>query len=245
MFNLIHQISGIGLNDLSQPVFWMSILSIILIDLVLSGDNAIIIALACKNLHPNQQTKGILWGSGAAVFLRIIFASTAIYLLKIPLLEATGGLVLLWVAIKLVSQEKESCVEVNAPQRLWTAVKTIVIADAVMSLDNILALAGASHGKPGLLWFGLVISIPLVVYGSKILLLIMDKIPWLNILGAAVIGWIAGQMLIHDPGVQEYLTRFSNLPLLLDGKLIGVLCAIGVVFGGFRLKKRLNKTFIS
>lgn len=236
--NAIEKISGINLYDLGQPEFWVAVLSIILIDLVLSGDNAIMIAMACRNLAPKQQMQGIIWGTAGAIFLRLTFASLAVFIMRVPFIQFIGGLVLIWIAIKLVKEEKNN-IKVDSPKRLWAAVRTIIIADAVMSLDNILALAGASHGKPGLLWFGLAVSIPLVVYGSRILIRIMNKAPWLNIAGAAVIGWTAGQMIIEDPTIYNLLKNLQ-FTFLIDTKIVALLCTVSVIIGG--LKFRANKT---
>ena len=205
----MEHIGGVALHDLSQPVFWFAVLSIILIDLVLSGDNAVIIALACRNLPSRLRRKGIIFGVLGAVGLRVLLATVMVYLLRIPFLKTAGGALLVWIACRLVQPGKEEEREIEAPERLWAAVKTIIVADALMSLDNIIAIAGASYGKPALLWFGLALSIPLVVFGSQILLVLMDRFPWIILAGGAVLGWAAGHMMITDEKAVKFLLELS------------------------------------
>ncbi|MDH7479447.1 MAG: YjbE family putative metal transport protein, partial [Syntrophomonadaceae bacterium] len=168
-------IGGVTFHDLTTLVFWGQILQLILIDLILSGDNAVLIALACRNLPSSLQKKGILYGVLGAISLRIVFVFVISLLLKISFLKAAGGLLLLWIAVKLVIQDEEESEEVDSPDRLWAAVKTIIMADAVMSLDNVMAIAGVSGGKMALVLFGLLVSLPLVVYGSRILMVLMNR----------------------------------------------------------------------
>lgn len=233
---------GIAIHDLATPIFWFGVLSIILIDLVLSGDNALLIALACRNLPPSMQKKGIIYGTLGAIGLRIIFASIMVYLLMVPFLKAIGGLLLVWIAIKLLIQEDEEAHDVDAPDKLWAAVKTIIVADALMSLDNVIAIAGASQGKPALLWFGLLVSIPLVVFGSRILLVLMSRFSWLIAVGAGVLGWTAGHMVVTDGKVLQYFGSMLHSPLLLNGNLIPIICAAGVVIAGMIIKKHRDQT---
>jgi len=233
----LEHIGGITLADLSTPVFWFSVLSIILIDLVLSGDNAVLIALACRNLPPKLQSKGIMFGTMGAIWLRVLLATMMVYLLSVPFIKAIGGLLLVWIAIKLLIQEKEDNQDIDAPDRLWAAVKTIIIADAVMSLDNIIAIAGASQGKPALLWFGLLVSIPLVVFGSRILVVLMNKFPWIISLGAGILGWTAGHMIITDGRIDKYLGTILHSPYFLNGYLIPLIGGAGVIAFGIIFKK--------
>ncbi|MDH7478681.1 MAG: TerC family protein [Syntrophomonadaceae bacterium] len=225
------------MRDLATPMFWFGVFSIILIDLVLSGDNALLIALACRNLPSRLQTRGIIYGTLGAIGLRVLFASIMVYLLMIPYLKAVGGLMLFWIAVKLLLQEGAEEHEVEAPERLWAAVKTIIVADALMSLDNIIAIAGASQGKPALLWFGLLVSIPLVVFGSRLLLVLMSRFSWIITLGAAVLGWTAGHMIVTDQKISQYLGNILESPFLLKGSLIPLLGAVGVVAASMVLKK--------
>ncbi len=229
---------GITLHDLSTPMFWFGVLSIIMIDLLLSGDNALLIALACRNLTPKLRNKGILLGMAGAVTLRVILATVAVGLLNIPYLKAFGALLLLWIAVKLLIGEDEGEHEVDAPEKLWAAVKTIIVADAVMSLDNIIAIAGASQGKPALLWFGLLVSIPLVVFGSQLLVALMSRFPWIISVGAGILGWTAGHMFVTDIKITEHFGTILHSPYLLNGQLIAIGCAITVIIVGNCLKKR-------
>jgi len=236
----VEHIGGITLHDLSSTAFWFGVFSIIIIDLVLSGDNAVLIALACRNLPKSLQTKGIVYGTVGAIVLRVTFATIMVYLLKIPFLKAIGGLLLVWIAVKLVIQEEEESDEVDAPEKLWAAVKTIIIADAIMSLDNIVAVAGAAQGKAALLWFGLAVSIPLVVYGSRILLILMERMPWIITIGAAILGWTAGHMIYGDERIIGYLGPTATSPIFLHGYLLPIIGAVGVVLIGMIMKRRRN-----
>ncbi|MGL4242822.1 MAG: TerC family protein [Beijerinckiaceae bacterium] len=189
------------------------ILQIVWIDLLLSGDNAIVIALACRNLPPEQRKMGMLLGAGAAIGLRIIFALLITYLLGVPFLKVVGGLLLLWIGVKLATGEDEAHEEVAASDKLWGAVKTIAIADAVMSLDNVLAISAASHGNVWLFIFGLLLSIPLIIFGAQLITSIIERFPVFIWLGAALLGWIAGEMLVTDPVAIGWLQ--ANMPTYL------------------------------
>jgi YjbE family integral membrane protein len=179
--------------------FWLSVLQIIAIDILLGGDNAVVIALACRRLPESQRNRGILWGVVGAIALRLILIFFALQLLALPFLKIVGALLLLWIGIKLLQPEDtEAHASIEAPQHLWGAVKTIVIADAVMSLDNVVAVAGAAKGDITLVAFGIVVSIPIIVWGSKLVLLLMDRFPAIITLGGALLGWIAGEMLVTD-----------------------------------------------
>jgi YjbE family integral membrane protein len=187
--------------DFTSPQFWVSVLQIVWIDLLLSGDNAVVIALACRSLPEKQRKLGIWLGAGAAVGLRIIFALFVSYLMGLPFLKVVGGLLLFWIAIKLAAGEDESHAEVASSDSLWKAVKTIAIADAVMSLDNVIAIAAASKGHPELFIFGLLLSIPLIIYGSQFILAMIQRFPIIIWFGAALLGWIAGEMIVSDNAV--------------------------------------------
>ena len=191
--------------DFSSSTFWISLLQIIWIDLLLSGDNAVVIALACRSLPENRKRVGIWLGAGAAVGLRIIFALVVSYLLAVPYLKVIGGLLLFWIAIKLAVGEEESHGNIEASESLWKAVRTIAIADAVMSLDNVIAIAAASRGQPELFIFGLLLSIPLIIMGAQLLTSIIERFPLLVWLGAALLGWIAAEMLLGDIAVLRWL----------------------------------------
>jgi YjbE family integral membrane protein len=223
--------------DFSSSTFWISLVQIIWIDLLLSGDNAIVIALACRNLPPEQRRMGILLGAGAAIGLRILFAVIISYLLGIPFLKIIGGVLLFWIAIKLV-QGDEGHGEVEGSTTLWAAVRTIAIADAVMSLDNVLAVSAAAKGDIWLFTFGIVLSIPMIIYGSNIILSLLTRFPILTWLGAALLGWIAGDMITNDP---QWIARFGEWKGLLSylGDAIGALL---VLAAGFFLKWRKERT---
>lgn len=190
--------------DFSSPVFWTSLLQIIWIDLLLSGDNAIVIAMAVRSLPEKQRKMGIWLGCGAAVALRILFAVVVSYLLNIPFLKVVGALLLLWIAIKLAKGEEESHADIAASDNLWKAVRTIAIADAVMSLDNVLAIAAAARGHFELFVFGLLLTIPLIIFGANMLSKILERFPILVWFGAGLLGWIAGEMLVSDIAVLQW-----------------------------------------
>ena len=196
--------------DFSSSQFWVSLLQIIWIDLLLSGDNAVVIALACRSLPEKQRKVGIWLGASAAIGLRIIFALVVSYLLAVPFLKVIGGVLLFWIAIKLAMGEEEVHGDIAASDSLWKAVRTIAIADAVMSLDNVIAIAAASRGHPELFIFGLLLSIPLIIMGAQFLTSIITKYPILIWLGAALLGWIAAEMLIGDIAVLQWLQ--VNMP---------------------------------
>lgn len=184
------------------PAFWTSVFKIIGIDILLSGDNAVVIALACRGLPPRQQRLGIIFGAGAAVVLRIIFAIFIVYLLEIPWLKIVGGVLLFWIALKLVTPEQEGDAgHVQSASNLWQAVRTVVVADAVMSLDNVVAIAAAAEGSVELLIFGLAVSIPLIVYGSTLILKLLHRFPLVITAGGALLGYVAGEVLVSDPAV--------------------------------------------
>ncbi|RYE35357.1 MAG: TerC family protein [Hyphomicrobiales bacterium] len=191
--------------DFASPAFWTSLLQIIWIDLLLSGDNAVVIALAVRSLPEKQRKVGIWLGAGAAVGLRIIFAVVVSYLLNVPFLKVVGALLLFWIAIKLAKGEDEVHGDVAASDNLWKAVRTIAIADAVMSLDNVLAIAAAARGHFELFVFGLLLTIPLIIFGARMLSSVLERFPILIWLGAALLGWIAGEMLLSDMAVMQWL----------------------------------------
>lgn len=196
--------------DFASSAFWTSLLQIIWIDLLLSGDNAVVIALAVRSLPEKQRKVGILLGAGAAVGLRILFAIVVTYLLAVPFLKVVGALLLFWIAIKLAKGEEEAHSEIEASDNLWKAVRTIAIADAVMSLDNVLAIAAAARGHFELFIFGLLLTIPLIIFGARLLSTVLERFPILIWLGAALLGWIAGEMLLSDMAVLQWLQ--ANMP---------------------------------
>lgn len=223
--------------ELFSPAFWMGLLQIIGIDIVLSGDNALVIALACRSLPPAQRKWGIILGAGAAIGLRIAFAVAIVYLLEVPFLKLVGALLLVWISIKLVMPEtpaEHHLADRPAPASLWSAVRIVVVADAVMSLDNVLAVAAAAKGSVVLLVLGIGISIPLIVAGSAMMLWLMDRLPLLVVAGSGLLGWIAGQLAVHDPIAGAWMAEV--LPLV-HASLPYVLCG-GVMVLGLYLRLR-------
>ncbi len=183
----------------TSPEFWIALLQIIGINIVLSGDNAVVIALAARGLPAKQQARAVAWGSAAAVVMRIVLTIVAVQLLLLPYLKLVGAVLLLWIAVKLLVPGKESEGHGRASSSLAAAVRTILLADLVMSLDNVIAVAAAAKGSTVLLIVGLAISIPLVVFASRLLLTLMDRVPVIITLGAALLGWVAGEMAVTDP----------------------------------------------
>ncbi|CAN7281628.1 TerC family protein [Bosea sp. LjRoot90] len=239
--------------DFSSSTFWVSLLQIIWIDLLLSGDNAVVIALACRSLPENRRKLGIWLGAGAAVGLRIIFAMVVSYLLAVPFLKVVGGVLLFWIAIKLAMGEEEAHSEIEASDNLWRAVRTIAIADAVMSLDNVVAIAAASRGHAELFIFGLLLTIPLIIMGAQLLTRIIERYPIIVWLGAALLGWIAAEMILGDAAVLRWLMTVVPswvVTVPLDANPVGLapanlphygaaaLGAIVVVVVAYALKKK-------
>lgn len=204
--------------------------SITFINLILSGDNAVVIALASRNLPHEQRKKAVFWGSLGAVVLRIVLTLAAAYLLQIPYLQFIGGLALLWIAVKLIADDKGDmkCQEATC---LTEAIKVILVADVIMSLDNVLAIAGVAGGNWMLLLFGLAMSIPLVVFGSQLILNLMDRYPVIIYIGAAVLGWTAAKMVVGDAALGQMLAAYSLI--------IEIVLTAGVVGVGYLLKRRL------
>ena len=192
--------------DLGNPQFWVAVLQIILIDILLSGDNAVVIALACRNLPDRQRKLGIFWGVGGAIALRITLTFFAVSLLSIPNLKIVGAALLLWIGVKLVQpQHEEDGHEIKAAGNLLGAIRTIIIADLVMSLDNVIAVAAAARDSLFLLIFGLALSIPLMVWASQMILRLMDRFPSIILLGGALLGWVGLSMAVHDPVVKDWV----------------------------------------
>ena len=188
--------------------FWLAGLEIIVVNILLSGDNAVVIALACRNLPPRQRTWGVFWGAAGAIVLRIVLTFFAVALLEVPFLKLIGALLLLWIGVKLIIEEDEGGHEIKASDRLLGAVRTVIIADLVMSIDNVVAVAAAAKGSLVLLVFGLVISIPLVVLGAQLILKLIQRLPVLVVAGGGLLGFIAGELLVTD---SAFVGRFGEL----------------------------------
>ncbi|MFO0145242.1 MAG: TerC family protein [Betaproteobacteria bacterium] len=183
---------------------WAAIGQIILIDILLGGDNAVVIALACRNLPPKHRRLGIFWGAAGAIVLRVILISFAVALLNVPALKLIGGVLLIWIGVKLIAPpEDDGHANLQSSDKLWAAIKTIIVADFVMSVDNVIAIAGAaeqadpSH-RTGLIIFGLLVSVPFIIFGSQIILKLLDRFPIIVLLGGALLGWIAGGLIVGD-----------------------------------------------
>lgn len=196
--------------DLGNPQFWVAVLQIILIDILLSGDNAVVIALACRNLPARQRKLGIFWGVGGAIALRITLTFFAVSLLSIPYLKIIGAALLLWIGVKLIQPQHEGDGhEIKAAGNLMGAIRTIIIADLVMSLDNVIAVAAAARDSLFLLIFGLALSIPLMVWASQLILRLMDRFPSIILLGGALLGWVGLSMAVHDPIVKDWVVAHA------------------------------------
>ena len=191
------------MDMLQSPDFWIGLIKIIWINIILSGDNAVVIALAARSLPAHQQQKAIMFGSGAAVVLRIVLTVVAVWLLQIPFLQVVGGILLLWIGVQLLSEHEEEGGEAKENAGLMAAIRTILIADLVMSLDNVIAVAAAAKGNTTLLILGLAISIPLVIFGSALMIKMMERFPIIVTLGAALIGWVGGETMVSDIALKE------------------------------------------
>ena len=227
---------------LADHAFWIALGQIIWINILLSGDNAVVIALACRSLPERQRRWGIILGTVPAVILRIIFAIFIAYLLNVPYLKAIGGLLLFWIAVKMIiPEDSEAHAGAESTAGLWAAVRTIVIADAVMSLDNVIAIAAAADAAGEehsflLLVIGLVISMPLVIFGSALILKILNRLPILIWAGGALLGYIAGEVMVTDPGIEPMLheAEWLHLTAPFAGAVLTVLIALAIT----RMKTR-------
>ncbi|MCY9667818.1 TerC family protein [Paenibacillus alginolyticus] len=212
---------------------FVGLFKLILINIVLSGDNAIVIALACRNLPSNQQKKAIFWGSIGAIGLRIVLTFIAVWLLEIPFVQIAGGLLLIYIAIKLLKNDgKEE--QIQSSSKMGQAIKTIIIADLIMSLDNVLAMAGAARGNFLLIGLGLTISIPLIVWGSQLLMRLMNRFPIIVLLGAGLLGYTAGEMVLNDKTVEKFIESIFQA----GHDMIPIGLAILVMFVGKIVSKK-------
>jgi YjbE family integral membrane protein len=208
------------MEELLTSQFWLGLGAIIWVNIILSGDNAVVIALAARSLPLHQQRQAVIWGAGAAVALRIVLTVVAVELLKFPYLKLLGGALLLWIAVKLLVPEDDGGDGVKSSSNLLAAIKTILIADLVMSLDNVIAVAAVAKGSIVLLVLGLLISIPLVVFGATMLMKLMESYPVIITIGAALIGYVSGEMLVTDPVVTEWFR--VNAHWMIDFELFSV-----------------------
>jgi YjbE family integral membrane protein len=212
-------------TEMLQPAFWVAVGKIIWINVLLSGDNALVIALACRGLEPRHRLWGMILGAGAAVILRIIFTGIVATLMGLPYLKLVGGLALVVIAAKLLVPEQEDEEGVESASHLWAAVQIVVVADIVMSLDNVIAVAAAANGSMPLLILGLAISVPLIVAGAALIMALLNRLPVLVWLGAALLGWIAGDVIATDPAIHP------KLQALFAGSFGAALDALLATFG--------------
>ena len=224
--------------DFDSAAFWAALGSIIWVNIILSGDNAVVIAMAARTLPPQQQRKAVFWGSAAAIVLRVVLTVIATEMLKWPYLKIVGGCLLFYIGLTLLAESDEGGEEggANGPGGLMQAVRTILVADLVMSLDNVLAVAAAAKGNVPLLVIGLALSIPLIIFGSTLLLKVMERFPILVTLGAALLGFLAGEMLLTDPAIGAHFGEVPEQWVHIGGA-IG---AVAVVLVGKLMQRRLG-----
>lgn len=211
---------------LMTPDFWVALFQIILINIVLSGDNAVVIALACRSLPAQQQKKAIMFGSVGAIVLRVILTFFAVYLLTLPYLKLVGAVLLLWIGVGLLKGEDDD-EDIAGNDGLVAAIKTIIIADLVMSLDNVIGVAAAAKGNVPLLVIGLVISIPLIIFGSTLILKLMNRFPIIITAGAALLGWVAGEMAVGDPAIKGFVEHYHFLHTVAPVLGAAIVVAVG------------------
>jgi YjbE family integral membrane protein len=221
--------------DLTSAAFWAALGSIIWVNIILSGDNAVVIALAARSLPPQQQKKAIFWGSAAAIVLRVILTIVAVEMLKWPYLKIIGALLLLYIGVTLMLEDDEEDGAVGGQSgSLMAAIRTILIADLVMSLDNVIAVAAAAKGNVPLLVIGLALSIPLIIFGSTLLLKVMERFPIIIVAGAALLGYLAGEMLLTDPALVARVGELPHWQVYVGGAIGAVL----VVALGWLMQRR-------
>jgi YjbE family integral membrane protein len=213
--------------EIGSPAFWVALMQIIAADIVLSGDNAVVIALATRSLPKHQQKVAIFWGTFAAVAMRVTLTVVAVALLKLPALKLVGAAMLLWIAVQLLLPEEESAGEGMAGGSLGAAIRTILLADMVMSVDNVIAIAAAAKGSLLLLIIGLAVSIPLVIFTSTFLLKVMERYPIIITIGAALLGWVAGEMAVHDPLIADWV-KLNAAWLLGAAPVAGAVAVVAV-----------------
>ena len=225
--------------------FWIAVGQIIMIDILLGGDNAVVIALACRKLPPAQRTQGILWGTVGAILLRVVLIFFALTLLSIPYLKLVGAILLVWIGVKLLAPgDEDGHGDVEGSDKLWAAVRTVIVADLVMSVDNVIAIAGAAESAGGdhkmpLVIFGLLVSIPIIVWGSQFVIKLMDRFPVVITIGGMLLGWIAGTMAVGDPAAADFIPQAGPGEAIAGVRYgAGVAGALLVLALGMWLKRR-------
>ncbi len=219
------------ITDLLTTMHWGAVAQIIMIDILLGGDNAVVIALACRNLPPQQRRQGIFWGVFGAIALRVVLITCAVYLLQLPLLKVVAGALLIWIGVKLLVPHEEDDSNIEASTKLLGAIKTIIVADLVMSIDNVIGIAGAaqaaaSHHQTFLIIFGLLVSVPFIIFGSQVILKLFDRFPIIVTFGGALLGWIGGGLFVGDVLVADYLPQTQTVHYA--AAVIGALLVIGL-----------------
>lgn len=222
-----------------DAAFWTALGQIIGVNIILSGDNAVVIALACRNLPERYRNKAIFAGSAGAIILRVVFSIFVVELMTFPYLKLIGGLLLLWIGVKLIVPEDEHGDGVEGASSLWGAIRTVVIADAVMSLDNVIAIAAAARGNFALLVIGLAISIPLIIVGSQLILKILVRYPVLVVAGGGLLGWIAGEVIVTDPSIEHWVDANAAW-LHFWSKLIGA--GVVILIGKLLARRQAART---
>ena len=218
-------------NEMSHPSFWLAVVQVIWINILLSGDNAVVIALACRGLPPKERRWGMILGAGVASILLIVFTGVVSVLMTLPYLKLVSGVALLWIAIKLLAPQAHDAEDTpEAIEDLWRAVRLVVVANIVMSLDNVIAVAAVAHGDYVLLTLGLVVSIPIVIAGSAIILALLERFPILIWGGAAVLGWVAGEIFASDQVVLNFFSGFQADHVELASQIFGSVFALGCGF---------------
>lgn len=220
---------------LATAAFWLALAQIMMVNIMLSGDNAVVIALASRSLPVQQQKTEIILGSGAAIVLRIVLTLFAVFLLELPLLKLLGGIALLWIAVGMLNPGSGTD-DFKAHTNLWSAIRTILVADFIMSLDNVLGVAAAAKGDYVLLVLGLVLSIPLIIYGSQFILKLMERFPLIVLGGAGLLGWVAGEMMVDDHALEPYIASHRDLVHWVAPAV----CALAVVALGRWFERRAN-----
>jgi len=221
------------MEHINDAIFWLALGKIIWVNIILSGDNAVVIALAARSLQAEQRKKAVFYGSAAAIVLRVVLTIFAVSLLQWPYLKMVGAALLFWIGVQLLVPEEDAEDGIKASDHLWTAIRTILVADLVMSLDNVIAVAAAAQAGPPesrmlLLILGLGLSIPLIIFGSQVLMGIMERFPIIITLGAALLGWVAGEMLLSDPGLKTVFAGLSTaLQLLIKAGAAAAVILVG------------------
>ncbi|MBP6902663.1 MAG: TerC family protein [Burkholderiaceae bacterium] len=233
------------MDFLFDPNLWVAVAQIIMIDILLGGDNAVVIALACRKLSPQQRTKGIIWGTVGAIVLRVVLIFFALQLLAIPYLKLVGAALLVWIGIKLLAPgDEDEHGNIEGSDKLWAAVRTVIVADLVMSVDNVIAIAGAAEGAGGdhkmpLVVFGLLVSIPIIVWGSQFVIKLMDRFPVVITIGGMLLGWIAGTMAVGDPAIKHIVPQAGPGEAIASIRYsAGVAGALLVLAIGLWMKRR-------